>query len=315
MKIFFLGWEAQYERHFISYLADHYHVEHLESPKGLRLLQRITRKLGLAYRGNLFGGIYCRMKKFSRLDMLICNEARIASRLNPEIIKAFPGKKILLVRDLVDALFLEKWSANFDAIYSFDREQCAKLGMGYLDQFIPIGYKEPATISAVKTAQPAPVALFIGREKGRGATLLDLACTLENCGCIVDFRIVADKSTAVKTTYHIDSVIDYDKLLEATLQADVLVEINQPGQSGFTLRTLEAAFYGKKLITNNHTVRESPLYHPSNVLVLEDGETGAAVRLREFLALPFKAIEQDLLYKYSPDFMLESLMASHGAAA
>lgn len=316
MTIFFLGWEAQYEKHFIRYLADHYDVEHLESPKGLRLLQRITRKLVRAYKGNVFGGIYRRMKKFNRSDLLICNETRVTYRLNSEIINAFPGKKILLVRDLVDAPFLEQWRAVFGAIYSFDREQCAKLGMGYLNQFMPIGYREPPrALSVLKVARPVPVALFIGREKGRGAILLDLARVLGSCGCSVDFRIVADKSTSVRTRYHIDSTIDYYELLEATLQADVLIEINQSGQSGFTLRTLEAAYYGKKLITNNQAIKETPLYHPNNVLVLDDTETWGADKFRNFLALPLQPVAQEVLYKYSPDFMLESLMADHGVAA
>lgn len=311
MKVFFLGWAAQYEKHFIKYLSARYGAEHLESPKVLRRLQRLTRILGGAYSGALFGGIYCRMNGFGRTDLLVCNEATIPSKINPEIIKAFPGKKVLLVRDLVDAPFLEKWSGQFDAIYSFDREQCTKLGMRYLDQFLPIGYQESAAFASSKEARPKQLALFIGREKGRGAILLDLAAVLKDAGCEVDFRIVADKETSERTPYHIDSTIDYYEMLKATLSADALVEINQPGQAGFTLRTLEAAYYGKKLITNNASIKESPLYHPNNVMVLGDRKMWTPDALRDFLALPFETVAQEILYKYSPDLMLESLLAEH----
>lgn len=316
MKIFFLGWTAQYEQHFIEYLSRHYNVEYLPSPKGLRRLHRITaRVLGRAYQSGWFGGIYCRLKKTTEADLLICNEVKIDSKINPEIIKAFPGKKVLLVRNIVEAPLIDKWRAEFDAIYSFDREQCDKLGMSYLDQFMPMGYKESAASAASKEAKPEPTALFIGREKGRGEMLVDLASMLKDCGCGVDFRILADKSTSIRTPYHIASEVDYYQLLEATLQADVLVEINQQGQSGFTMRVLEAAYYGKKLITNNHFIKESPLYHPHNVLVLGDRETWTADRFREFLRLPVQSVAPEIIYKYSPDSMLESLMASHGAAS
>lgn len=316
MKIFFLGWTAQYEQQFITYLSEHYEIEHLAEPKGLSRLHRIaTRLLGRAYSVGLFGRIYCRMKKFGKADLLICNEGQIHRKINPGIIKSFPGQKALLVRDLVDAQFLNKWSPDFDATYSFDREQCEKLGMNYMNQFMPMGYKQSSIGVTPKILSSEPTALFIGREKGRGTTLLDLASALKASGCKIDFRILVDESTPNKTPYHITSVIDYRKSLEATLQSDVLVEINQPGQSGFTLRTLEAAYYGKKLITNNESIEQSPLYHPNNVHVLDGKETWDEATLRQFLSAPFQPVTKEIIYEYSPDYMLESLMTNHGAKA
>lgn len=260
-------------------------------------------------------GTYCRMKRFSGSDLLICNDNTVKSKINPEIVNTFPGKKVMLVRNTVDAPFVDKWNAGFDAIYSFDPEQCATLGMAHLNQFIPIGFnKRAAPLTTSKTASPEPTVLFVGVEKGRAETLIHLASLLKKCNCKVDLRILADKTTKNKTPYHITSEIDYFELQEATRHADVLIEINQSGQSGFTLRTLEAAYYGKKLITNNQAIKETPLYHPNNVLVLGDRETWTADMVRDFLALPLKPVGRDTLYKYSPDFMLESLMAKHDIA-
>lgn len=313
MKIFFLGWSAKYERHFIKYLSDSYNVEHIISPKWLRRFDRIaTRILGHSHRPKLLAGIYCRMKKFEKSDLIICNDNTITSRLNPEIIKKFPGTKIMLIRNLVDIPFLDKWGSDFDAIYSFDPEQCEKLSIGYMHQFMPMGYKQPIESAALKNKKAEATAFFVGLEKGRAEILLDLASILDSCGCTIDFRIVVDKSTKNKTPYHITSQIDYYELQEATLQADVLIDISQPGQSGFTLRTLEAVYYGKKLITNNQKITESPLYHPNNVLVLGSRETWNADIFREFLNLPLHPVAQEIIYKYSPDSMLESLVKSHG---
>lgn len=316
MKIFFLGWSAKYERHFIKYLSENYDVEHIISPKWLRRHDRITtRILGHSYRPDLFAGIYCWMRKFRKSDLLICNDNTINSRINPEIIKKFPGKKIMLIRNLVDSPFLEKWGADFDATYSFDPEQCEKLGMGYMHQFMPMGYKQPIESITLKKEKTGTTAFFVGLEKGRAEVLLDLASMLDNCGCKIDFRIVVDKSTQNRTPYHITSQIDYYELQEATLQADVLIDIGQPGQSGFTLRTLEAAYYGKKLITNNQKIIESPLYNPNNIMVLGSKETWNTDTFLRFLNAPLQPVAQEIIYKHSPDFMLEFLMKSHDATS
>jgi 1,5-rhamnosyltransferase len=316
MKIFFLGWGSQYEKHFIEYLSGQHEVKRIPTSKWLRRLHRMTsRILGRKRGSDLVVGTYCQMKKFSDSDLLICNDNTIKSKVNPEIVKVFPGKKVMLVRNPVDASFVEKWRTGFDAIYSFDPEQCARLGMDYLNQFIPIGYKQQPAYAAPAEAKPEPTALFVGLDKGRAETLLHLASVLSSSNCKVDLRILADKTTRNSTPNHITSEIDFFELQEMTRRADVLIEINQLGQSGFTLRALEAAYYGKKLITNNQAIKETPLYHPNNVLLLDEMETWNVDMFRNFLALPLRPVGQEVLYKYSPDFMLESLMASHRVAA
>lgn len=134
--------------------------------------------------------------------------------------------------------------------------------MGYLNQFVPVGYRQQATCAAPAAAKPEPAALFIGLAKGRAETFLHSASMLPRCNCKVDLRTLADKTIRNRTLYCSTSRNDYFELLEMTRQADVLIEINQSGQSGFTLCTVEAACYGKKLITNNQATKEMPPYHP-----------------------------------------------------
>lgn len=316
MNIFFLGWTAQYEQQFIKYLAEGYSVKHLPEPKKLNRARRVVaRALGRLYPQGLFGKAYCRTMNFAADDLLICNEGQIHRKTNPEIIRAFPGKKVLLIRDLVDKAFISEWSPNFDAVYSFDRRQCEQLGVEYLNQFMPMGYRESAVYGKAHTgdkASKAPTALFIGREKGRGAALIALADRLKACGCEVDFRIFVDAMPHNPSPYYITELVDYRASLSATYQADILVEINQQGQAGFTLRTLEAAYFGKKLITNNQAIQDSPLYHPSNVLVLENDQLPDPEALQQFLANDFVPVAKEIIYQHSPDFMLDSLIARHG---
>lgn len=313
MTIYFLGWTAQYERRLVSYLAERYDVGQIPDRKGLMRLHRIVKKIFGARYAGLLGRLYCKLAGFSGKDMLICNEGQIHRKLNPAILLAFPGTRILVVRDLVDSAFLARWRPHFDAIYSFDQVQCARLGMQAMNQFLPIGYDEKPI--APPCADGGPTALFIGRDKYRSRPLLALADLLKACDYEVDFRILVDDSTQERSAYHITSLVNYAQSLASTLSADVLVEMNQPGQAGFTLRPLEAAYFSKKLITTNPAIMQSSLYHPNNVYVLDGLETWDAKRLKAFLESDFHPVSKETIFEYSPDHMLEFLISRHGAAA
>ncbi|WP_433738189.1 hypothetical protein [Pseudomonas putida] len=313
MTIYFLGWTAQYEKLFIADLAEKFDVVHLPEPKKLNRLNRIASKLAGNSAATLLGKVYGRSFKFQPKDLLICNEGQIHRKLNPAIIDSFPGQRILLVRDLVTSDFLKKWASLFHAIYSFDQNQCDELGMTYLSQFFPMGYTRASTAAAVANST-RPNALFIGREKGRGEILLQLADVLAQCGCELDFRILVDEGQPKRNKYHITERVDYRDSIAASLSAKILIEINQLGQTGLTLRTLEAAYFGKKLITNNRAITESNLYNAKNIYILDDQPSWDVEAIKEFLSLEVEPVTQTEVYKYSPEFMLESLLHRHGGS-
>lgn len=321
MSTFFLGWTAQYERHFIKYLADHYDVSRLEVPKLLKRLHRVATGFSKAESVqdrlvSWIGRMYCAARGFDRSDILICNEGQVRRNVLPSIVSVFPGRKILLVRDLVDVAFVEEMTPLFDRIYSFDQSQCRLLGMQHLNQFFPLGFAEAERLTAqARKAVTRQHCFFLGRDKGRSALLDGLAGILEQHGCKVDFRIVRDNTSTPDTRFHTDTLLDYESNLKLSLAADVLIEINQPDQAGLTLRTLEAAYFGKKLITNNASVKDTPLYHPSNIFVIGAVDQWDIATLGEFLSSPFSPLPKEALYAYSPDYMIERLTRENAAAA
>lgn len=330
MKAFFLGWTAQYEHRFIAALAGHRPVRHLQPA---RVLQRAQRKLqslnkrlmGAPLSDAWLGRLACRLSGAGPQDLLVCNEGQVRRHINPAVVRAFPGRKVLLVRDLVDSAFVAQVRPWFNAIYSFDQQQCAALGVLPLDQFFALGYEEARARRGQGTARRPRTCFFLGRDKHRASTLQALAEGLIANGCEPDFHIVRDDSTEKACAYHVDDLLDYEENLARAQRADVLVEINQPGQSGATLRTLEAAYFGKKLITNNAAVAQLPLYHPNNVFIwkegspngspkgspdgFEDGDQGGLAGLGAFLAVPLVPLPDAVLYRYSPDAMLDRLVA------
>lgn len=151
-------------------------------------------------------------------------------------------------------------------LWSFDPADCAAYGMGYNPQFyIP---RDPSP------AVSGPDAFFVGQEKGRGQVLARLEQALQAAGCQTRFCLVGVNSPR----------LPYREIVRQAASARVMVDCPCQGQTGLTLRPLEALFYQKKLITTSPGIRQQPFYHPDNIFVWgEDDPAG----LKDFLNRPY----------------------------
>lgn len=307
MSVYFLGWKAHYEILMIENLARNNDVRVVKVPayakKIVRAVRSISKRSGvnlpldwLARR--IWSG--CAAKAD---DLLVCNEGQARRGLNPRVIANFPGTRVLLVRDLVDAAFIDNVRPLFDRIYSYDPVQCEQLDMAFLDQFFPFNV-ETARQGAEEHIGEKPLCFFLGRDKGRAARLSAVADQLIADGCDIDFSIVRDHTSTHPCRYHTDAVLPYEQNLAKALSAQVLVEINQPGQSGLTLRPLEAAFFDKKLITDNQRVKTLEFYHPDRFYVLGDEQRD----LKQFLTSQAPPVPAAALRKHSPQGLIDRLL-------
>ena len=74
------------------------------------------------------------------------------------------------------------------------------------------------------------------------------------------------------------------------------MDYTHPGQTGFTMRTIEALGNGCKLITNNPLVKDADFYDPNNILVYE----GTDVEIPEwFVQTPYRKPDDAIYRKYS----------------
>ncbi len=116
---------------------------------------------------------------------------------------------------------------------------------------------------------------FVGREKNRLATLLEWKDALQQLGLRTDCHIVRDRGVR-HTSAQLDALAEqplpYDETLRRIAGTRAILEILQRGQSGLSVRCLEAFFLGKKLITDNHGIVDSPLYHPDQVFVIGEDD-------------------------------------------
>ena len=91
-----------------------------------------------------------------------------------------------------------------------------------------------------------------------------------------DITLISDKSTGKipdeLQPFYKRKFLKYAIYIKRALSARAFLEILQPGQSGMTIRTLEALFLNRKLITNNNNARTLDIYHPNNIYVLDGKE-------------------------------------------
>ena len=101
-------------------------------------------------------------------------------------------------------------------------------------------------------------------------------------------------------------LISYQEYLSLVANSKCLLDVSQDGQYGLSLRPIEAALYGKKIITTNAAVKKTALYNANNVLLLNDATTTDAIA--RFLKIAPEPVAAETLYEYSPEQFLTRLL-------
>jgi hypothetical protein len=92
-----------------------------------------------------------------------------------------------------------------------------------------------------------------------------------------------------------DKKLSYRNTLSLISQSKSILEIVQENQSGLTLRSMEALFFNKKLLTNNASIKNYDLYSKENIFIIGEDDIN---RISEFVNTPFKILDKDILEQY-----------------
>lgn len=190
----------------------------------------------------------------------------------------------------------EKWS--------FDKKDCETYRMNYNTQYYFASYQLPTT-------QVVNDVCYLGTDGGRKEKLIALQKQLKAQNITTDFRILVQRipdSPEEGITYFTEKV-DYIENLRQIGQSKAIVEILREGQSGQTLRPLEAMFHKKKLITNDTQIVAYDYYCPENIFVLGLDDMQ---RMPEFLNTPYHEIPEPIKNKYESKAWLERFWHERG---
>lgn len=158
-------------------------------------------------------------------------------------------------------------------IWSFDLDDCKKYGLKYNHNFF---FYNPVLETKTNPNYASDV-FFVGKDKRRLQVLMKLETEIRQEGLKPFFYVKGErrdvfgkkiKYTSQEKAFVQKSNLTYESVLEYNKVTKCILEIMQPGQTGVTLRTVEAMFFNKKLITDNLAIMQYDFYSPKNIYIL-----------------------------------------------
>lgn len=127
---------------------------------------------------------------------------------------------------------------------------------------------------------------FIGHDKGREKKINDILKKIKNAGLKYKVDILSDNSKRY---------IAYNIVKKRIMAAKAILEVNQKGQTGYTLRALESLFLEKKLITTNKSIVNENFYSSKNIFVVDSDDWG---KLPSIITSPYDKTVNHFKNKY-----------------
>jgi len=176
-------------------------------------------------------------------------------------------------------------------LWSFDIDDCNKHNLNFNTQYY---FKDiPITIS-----DPTYDLLFVGADKGRIEQLIDLKNRASLTNLNTHLHITKSSKSQRKFNEYYKPSIPYEEVLTNISLSRAIIDLVAEGQSGLTIRSLEAFYFQKKLITNNTNIVDYDFYDKQNVFILGVDEYQ---NLSEFIKSDFvpKALHVSEKYDYN----------------
>ena len=227
-------------------------------------------------------------KKVANMDIVVfhisglnMNLPRYINRINPN------AKVIAWYWNIVDKTTLPSDIKGDCELWSFDPEDCKKYGMHFNHQY----YFKSLVLPSQK---PEWDVYFVGNDHGRSEAILSAWAEFSRPRYKSLFQVVSPLSKEIPETI-ISSYVSYDVIRQNISKSHAILELVKEGQTGATLRVMEAVFFQKKLITNNPLVKEEPFYNPQNIFILGERPNE---ELDSFIHSPLSHYSKSILDKY-----------------
>lgn len=181
---------------------------------------------------------------------------------------------------------------EYCSLYTWDKNDADRYGLNY--------FKGGYYFQNVTPEKKRFDIMFIGRDKGRLQTLLELKKTFEDKGLSTFFYIVGDRGFSKSNNgFNYQKEISYEETLKLSCQSRAILDIVQDGQCGVTFRVYESMFYNIKLITNNHSIKKMDIYNSHNIFLLgKDDINNINVFLESDYELVPTSVSEQYTFKY-----------------
>lgn len=154
-----------------------------------------------------------------------------------------------------------------DLEMTIDKGESLKYGYSWYSEY------ESKIDVPISPTYPESDVFFAGRDKGRLQALLNAYEIFVKAGLRVFFYITGVKECDRKELpgiVYADANMSYIDMLKHTVNSRCVLEINQANADGYTSRFLEAVIFGKRLITNNESIKTHKFYKRGYIQVVGD---------------------------------------------
>lgn len=212
-----------------------------------------------------------------------------------------------------------KW-IFFDKVYTFDRFDY-ETNKGKID-FLPLYYYDKYLPKDIKSANSDDLEYdisFIGTgHDDRINVINNIMHQAEKCGlkCFkyyyMPHKLIYLKNKLLnksfKTVSHQDlkySMIPFEDLYKIYSNSKCIVDVENKGQHGLTMRTIEILGLKRKLITTNKDIVNYDFYNSNNILVIDRDNPKFDI---SFIEKPYIELKEEIYKKYSlENWILEIL--------
>lgn len=295
----FLGWSADYDKIMVQQLKKKLKVQGVNFPEG-RVIFWINKRIKYFL---IKAFLFVVSRFFPAKAVLVFKDSDGYGYHN--CLSLFRQKKVLIVRNVISREDASKFLSRFSTVYSFDKEQCEKYGLSYMPQIFPLEDIDSDDLDDENSCY------FIGIDKGRINTIDLVAIALSKYNIQCDFNVLRDRTSREYSKFYIDKGITYQKNISRAKKQKFILEINQEGQSGLTLRALESLFFGKKLISNNPELRDCDFYDESRIFIFNDLNDFETSKFKAFISSDYKPIQEELLNNYKASNFFSNVSNGH----
>ena len=185
---------------------------------------------------------------------------------------------------------LEKLKDYYDAVFAFDPADSVKLGFEYSR----LVYEPNA--SRLSSDVIEYDLFYVGQAKDRYPKLIEIFknATSQSLRCKFFITGISQENRYIHPDIIYNSPLSYSEVLTYINKSHCLVDAVQGDSTGMTIKTSEAIFWNKKLITTNECITKEKYYKPSNICVYKD-----KCDLKRFLELEFLPYTDEDKYEFS----------------
>lgn len=259
--------------------------------KAARLIRKIWIKFNIPFEEVWYGSW---KKDLQQYELIILHVSKLTVHICEYINLKNPNAQVIAWywNSIVDTNTCLPTEINGNrSVWSFDNIDCKKYGINFNHQYYCKSYVLKHEVPLIYDIY------FVGVDKGRTEQLLSLYYTWKDKKLNVLFQIVGGKNKElpdeVKSNY-----LDYRDIRINIKKSKAILEIVQEGQGGPSLRTMEAIFFDKKLITNNAYIVNEEFFCEQNIFVLGIRDINEIDDFLKEKSIPY---DRELKEKYDVD--------------